>query len=284
MRRQVIAALTALVLVLMGLTTLTVASATPPGDDAHTVTICHATSSTSNPYGPKAITVDIASILVEGHGSHTGPLFPAAGWGDIIPSFDFGPDATYEGMNWPSGKAILDNNCQPVDLPNDPEPTPSPTPTTPPSEEPPGPAGSLSLAPTCVVDGGEADVVLMIDVDETFDGEYAVVTFVDGVDVDYQQPAVDGTFETTAPDGVLVESYLGALPAGLEDNEENWIDVSFESLTVDCPRADEPTPTPTQTPTATPTPTPTPTPTTKAAAPTTRVDVSSPASVPQTGF
>src|SRR5450759_3563311 len=48
------------------------------------VNICHATSSTSNPY--ESLTA--SKITIEtGHLSHTGGVFPAAGWGDVIPPF-----------------------------------------------------------------------------------------------------------------------------------------------------------------------------------------------------
>jgi hypothetical protein len=29
---------------------------------------------------------------VKGHGSHTGPIYPEDGWGDIIPPFDYNND------------------------------------------------------------------------------------------------------------------------------------------------------------------------------------------------
>ena len=40
----------------------------------------HRTRSYTNPY--VEITVDQNSVIREGHGSHTGGVFPAAGWGD----------------------------------------------------------------------------------------------------------------------------------------------------------------------------------------------------------
>ena len=79
----------------------------------HKVTLCHATDSATNPYA--SVTVDYHSVLGEGHGSHDGPVFDPftqGKWGDIIPSFDFGPDATYAGMNLNSiGQNILTNGC-----------------------------------------------------------------------------------------------------------------------------------------------------------------------------
>lgn len=84
--------------------------------DPHTVTLCHATGSTSNPY--VVITVDVASVLGDhGHGGHTGPVFSPdldkhVAWGDIIPAFDYGPGEQYAGMNLTSdGAATLANGC-----------------------------------------------------------------------------------------------------------------------------------------------------------------------------
>jgi hypothetical protein len=82
------------------------------------VTMCHATASTSNPYS--LITVDQSSITKDnGHGGHTGPLFPEPGWGDVIPPFDGFP-----GLNWPAGSLLLEEGCvlsepsEPVDPPD----------------------------------------------------------------------------------------------------------------------------------------------------------------------
>ncbi|HSP08692.1 MAG TPA: Ig-like domain-containing protein, partial [Candidatus Dormibacteraeota bacterium] len=50
-----------------------------------------------------------------GHGTHTGPIFPATGadgkWGDIIPPFTYG-DKSYPGMNWTAeGQDIYEDGC-----------------------------------------------------------------------------------------------------------------------------------------------------------------------------
>jgi hypothetical protein len=90
------------------------------GDEHHPVTICHATGSRSNPY--VKITVDDDAIVHEGHGSHEGPIFSpslpkGADWGDVIPPFDFGPDAKFAGLNHNAqGKALLETGC---DMPGD---------------------------------------------------------------------------------------------------------------------------------------------------------------------
>jgi hypothetical protein len=64
----------------------------------HKVTLCHATDSRTNPYS--LIVVDYHSAIMEGHGSHEGPIFspdlPAGTkWGDIIPPITFGDDVNY---------------------------------------------------------------------------------------------------------------------------------------------------------------------------------------------
>jgi hypothetical protein len=93
------------------------------------VTLCHATSATTMPY--VVITVDQSAVfnngvVPNGHGTHTGPIFPdteqgpgnSTHWGDIIPAF-----GAYPGLNnTTQGQAILDNDCE--------IPTP-PTTTTP---------------------------------------------------------------------------------------------------------------------------------------------------------
>lgn len=74
------------------------------------VTICHAGSAYANPY--QSTPVDFNSIDANGHSGHTGPVFDPSTmqqgdtWGDIIP-----PLETFPGLNWPAGKAILENGC-----------------------------------------------------------------------------------------------------------------------------------------------------------------------------
>ncbi len=91
-----------------------------PADAApeETVTICHRTNSRTNPYNQQAVA---ESSVVEGHASHTGPIFgpDVDVWGDIIPPITPGlPD----GLNWTAkGRAILRNGCE---MPPDPGPLP----------------------------------------------------------------------------------------------------------------------------------------------------------------
>ncbi len=100
--------------------TLVCVSATPaaatPQDK---VTICHATSSVSNPYVQN--TVNENAIVKpngtpKGHGEHTGPVYPEQDWGDIIPSFpytnDHGGTSIYPGLHWTTdGQAIWNGGC-----------------------------------------------------------------------------------------------------------------------------------------------------------------------------
>src|SRR4051812_18378930 len=76
------------------------------------VSFCHRTASVSNPYN--LITTDADSIVKQGHGDHTGPIFPNEGpdgkWGDIIPPFDYS-GGHYPGLNWPEGRAVIDGHC-----------------------------------------------------------------------------------------------------------------------------------------------------------------------------
>lgn len=70
------------------------------------ITICHATASTSNPYN--LITV-ATSAAENGHGGHTGPLYPEPGWGDVIPPF-----GDFPGLNWPAGSQLVADGCVPA--------------------------------------------------------------------------------------------------------------------------------------------------------------------------
>src|SRR4051794_11799633 len=81
---------------------------TNPSPGHEPVSFCHRTNSVTNPYN--LLTTDADSIIQQGHGSHTGPIFPADDWGDIIPPFE-NSDGTFPGLNWPAGAAVLDAAC-----------------------------------------------------------------------------------------------------------------------------------------------------------------------------
>ncbi len=135
-----IAATTALVAVLLaGLIAIGVSDdvSEAPGTRNDKVTICHATSSGSNPYTTN--TVDESSIdeqnnrYLNGHGDHER---------DIIPPF-----GTFPGRNWDArGQAIWENGCKPpVETTTPPTtvvettepPVTDPPPTDPPVTDPP---------------------------------------------------------------------------------------------------------------------------------------------------
>jgi hypothetical protein len=92
---------------------VTVAAASTATAQDHKVTLCHATASRTNPY--VSITVDYHSIVQQGHGEHDGPVYVEGigeRWGDIIPAFDLGEGAVFDGQNLDSGgHAILDGGC-----------------------------------------------------------------------------------------------------------------------------------------------------------------------------
>ena len=132
-RRAVVVGL-ALTLSSLGLLLPTVGSATP----TEKVTICHADASISHPYVVETVSADSISDphgnpLPNGHGTHTGGVFPTRHWGDIIPPI---PSLNYPGLNWTGdGTAIWQGGCVVEEMPPNPEPTPTPTPT-PTSSEP----------------------------------------------------------------------------------------------------------------------------------------------------
>ena len=84
----------------------------PPGENK--VPICHARNfgEGGDPYNRPNPSVE---GILNGHAGHTGPVFfedIEEQWGDIIPPFDFGPGAQFDGLNWDAdGQAIYFNNC-----------------------------------------------------------------------------------------------------------------------------------------------------------------------------
>ena len=82
------------------------------------VRICHASSSKTNPYISNEPAIANNGDLQGGHLNHTGPVFPAADWGDIIPPYSYvdanGDTQVFPGYNWsPEGQAIWQNDCAP---------------------------------------------------------------------------------------------------------------------------------------------------------------------------
>jgi len=72
-----------------------------------TVDICHATSDSTNPYLVQSVNADSGDL--DGHVGHTGPVYFegfTGDWGDIIPPV---PDILPDGLNWPDGETIWQN-------------------------------------------------------------------------------------------------------------------------------------------------------------------------------
>jgi uncharacterized repeat protein (TIGR01451 family) len=97
-----------------------------PPDLSKNVRICHATNSHSDPYTSLEPAIGSNGDLQGGHLNHTGPVFPAPNWGDIIPPYQYtdqdGNLQTFPGYNWTDGgQAIYGNGCDPP-APPQPEP------------------------------------------------------------------------------------------------------------------------------------------------------------------
>ena len=93
-----------------------------PPEPSKKVRICHATSSHSNPYVSEEPAIANNGDLHGGHLDHTGPVYPASGWGDIIPSYEYvdgeGDLQHFSGYNWTEdGQAIYENGCDPPSPP-----------------------------------------------------------------------------------------------------------------------------------------------------------------------
>lgn len=108
----------------LGLMTATVsANATPPVEEKM-ITICHATSSSTNPF-------EVRTMSLNALNGHTGPQHSPL---DIIPTND--GDIMPQGQNLTAGNlAILANTCAAV-VDTDPEVTPDPDPEPDPEPDP----------------------------------------------------------------------------------------------------------------------------------------------------
>lgn len=84
------------------------------------VTLCHATSSSTNPYTVN--TVDKSSVInpvtgkLEGHGTHEDDVIPPFMLPKQSPPNDLGQFWDYNGNNWPAGDDLLANNCFPLGI------------------------------------------------------------------------------------------------------------------------------------------------------------------------
>jgi hypothetical protein len=115
MRRNLVpcVALVAFVALSLGFPLGEAEAATPPSSPEN-VSYCDRTSSVITPY--VLVTSPVDSIVAEGHGSHTGPVYPAVGpdgnWGDIIPPFDYdNGQQHFAGVDWPEGSDVLRAGC-----------------------------------------------------------------------------------------------------------------------------------------------------------------------------
>lgn len=125
-------------------------AAAPTCNLASQVPICHASNSSSNPYGSLC---PAKSADVTGHDGHNGGVFPASPWGDIIPPFTYSCDTgtcIYPGQNWTTaGQDIYNNDCEIPSPTNTPTPTPTNTPTPTPTNTPtPTPTNTPTPTPT----------------------------------------------------------------------------------------------------------------------------------------
>ena len=193
--------------------------AAAPEDNEGKFTICHATHSATNPY----ITETVAFSAVDGVGNfsdhvqhslvvpglpHPGsvneqPMFDPAihgngdDWGDIIP-----PVANHDGVNWPEGQEVFENDCN---FPG----------------EQPEPVGVLSV-PDC------ENQTVTATVENPTDATITAHVFINGTLIDSFEIEAGATSDgppLAVADGDVVELFIG-------DSE-----TATETLTVDlnCP-------------------------------------------------
>lgn len=135
-------AIFSVIVALLGLTTV-FSSRGVSAVQPTSVTICHATASNTNPYVQESPNIANDGSLTGGHLDHTGPLFPTANWGDIIPPYTSG-SFVFTGLNWTAdGQAIWNNGCAIPTVTPTPTPTATPTPTVTPT-----PTATPTVTPT----------------------------------------------------------------------------------------------------------------------------------------
>lgn len=122
--KELIAASSASLVLVMGVGTGIVSAAKPIKDNDGKVIICHGTNSATNPYVVTPVDADAADGNTGNdngqgdHTTHTGPIATSesvanalkdskTAWGDIIPPHD-----NYAGLNWDAtGQAMWNNDC-----------------------------------------------------------------------------------------------------------------------------------------------------------------------------
>lgn len=89
------------------------------------VPVCHAPAAYNTPYVVDNVSINSveSALTAGGHGDHTGPVYPAANWGDIIPPYTYsynGQTVHYPGYNWTSmGIHIWIRGCNTDDIAKD---------------------------------------------------------------------------------------------------------------------------------------------------------------------
>lgn len=172
--RRTASALVVLVAAAAGLAVISEPASAAPEEK---VTICHRTNSRTNPYNHEAVA---KSSAVDGHASHTGPIFgpDVDNWGDIIPPIRPGLP---NGLNWnAAGRAILDNGCE--------------------MEPDVGPLPSATIGDaTCTAGAPTVDVTVSNSPEATDDATFTIR--VDGADVRTVGPIAPGDDQTVTLTG-----------------------------------------------------------------------------------
>ena len=122
-RKRGVAVVAALPLIVGALLASAAGGLTPPDPNVEVdkVQICHRTNANTHPY---EINEPDANGDVSGHADHTGPVWNETlkaqhiRWGDIIPPFTHS-GGFFPGLNFDAeGQAIFENDCEPVEPPD----------------------------------------------------------------------------------------------------------------------------------------------------------------------